>query len=401
MLTKEHAIADYNFSKGIISPDRLNRRDHRHYLQYAEHVLEVYRQGAGKTRRGLHRAVHKILEKEPDCPSRRIEAFCRLLDDVSIYEGDPFKRAARLRRQVFRQAAPFHPLVQRADRLFDHNEAEVKATIASDLGKPWAEIEGELFADVFEFHRLKDFIGYADGLALLSRYNVAQAQAALYRAVDMTVWARKDFKTIMRYAKLARLLHTIQSDEAKGYRIRFDGPVSMLRYTRRYGVNLAKFLPALIACQDWQMHARIATRRRGRTLALNLVSTDGLKSHFPSLEEFDSSIEKQFAEKWGDGQRDGWSLVREGEILHRGQRVYFPDFVLQHQDGRRIYLEIVGFWTPEYLQEKFATLQEFSDANILVAIAESLVGEVPKLPANAIRFKTSLKLKDVLARLPR
>lgn len=92
-------------------------------------------------------------------------------------------------------------------------------------------------------------------------------------------------------------------------------------------------------------------------------------------------------------------MDREGEILHKGQKVFTPDFVLRHEDGRVVYLEIVGFWTPEYLEEKFKILDAFREYDILVAIAESLVEDVPQLHFNAIRFKTSLSLKDVLSRL--
>ena len=65
----------------------------------------------------------------------------------------------------------------------------------------------------------------------------------------MTVWASDDFKTILRYAKLARLMHTIVRTGEGRYRFRFDGPASVLRHTRRYGAAMARFLPALIACR--------------------------------------------------------------------------------------------------------------------------------------------------------
>lgn len=397
MLTKEHAIADYR--RGQVFPDRLDRKSHACYLRYAGQMLDVYRQGQGKTRRKLHRAVRLIFEKEPDCPSRRIDAFCKLLDDVSVYDRDRGNKAAALRRKVFRPAASFFPLVQKVDRLFDHSEADVKAKIAAQLKKTWEEIDLQLFADIFDYHRLREFAGYPQPRALLSRYNVAQVQVALYRAVDMTVWAKGDFKTIMRYAKLARLLHTIKRDSRGGYQVRFDGPVSLFRHTRRYGVALARFLPALTACRDWRMHARISVGKKGWQVSLNLSSRDGLKGHFPALAEFDSSIEKVFAEKWGEEKRNGWSLVREGEMLHRGQKVFFPDFLLQHEDGRKVHFEIVAFWTPEYLRDKVATLETFRDENILLAVSEAVAEKLPQLPGKVVRFKSALLLKDVLDRL--
>jgi hypothetical protein len=409
MLTKEHAIADYN--RGQIIPDRLIQGPHSHYLQYAKLMLDIYQKGIGKTRRELHRSIYSVFANEPGCPSRRIEAFCKLLDDAGTYNRDIPGKAAKLRQKVFLLSAAFHPLVQSVDRFFEHSEAGVKAKIAEELGKPWSAIEEDLFADVSEFHRLKEFTGYEAPRDLLSRYNVAQVQAALYRAVEMIVWTGADLKTILRYAKLARLMHSIHRTAEGRYRIHFDGPASVLRNTRRYGVQMAKFLPALVACRDWSMHARLKTSRKGFMLSLQLSHRDHLKSHFPTLDEFDSSIEENFADKWGTEKRDGWLLLRESEILYKGQKVFFPDFVVKHDDGRIIYLEIIGFWTPQYLKAKKETLKTFRDHNILLAIAEGIAGdqedtpenngqeEVSALFAGAIRFKTTLHLKDVLAHL--
>lgn len=399
MLRREHAIAVYH--AGNVFPDRLTRREHAHYVPYAERMLRVYRFGAGRTRRELHRAVWAVFGDEPDCPARRIEAFCKLLDDRSVYQRDRRGKAAGLRREVFRMAAGKHPLVRRADRLFGNEEQAVKARIAERLGRPWPEIDRELFADVIEFHRLASFEGYPGPEALLARYNVAQVQAALYDAESMTVWMTEDFKTILRYAKLARLMHTVTRRGERDYVIRLTGPASVLRATRRYGAAMARFLPALVACRGWRMHAVIRTRRRGWAVALDLSSEAGLTSHLPPPEEFDSAVEESFAAKWGPDKRQGWKPVREGEILHDRQKVFVPDFVFRHDDGRTVLMEIVGFWTPEYLQAKLATLRWFEGHRILLAVAAPAREAFPELPDDAIPYKSALRVEDVLNRLER
>lgn len=399
MLTREHAIAEYE--GGRVLPDRLDRRRHAAYAGYAERMLAVYRRGAGRTRRELHADVREIFSHEPDCPTRRIEAFCKLLDEAGVFDSDRRGEAAELRRQVFRLAAGSHPLVSSADRLFGKDERQVKAEIAAALGMSWEEIDGRLFGDIIECHRLREFAGYVDGAALLARYNVAQVQAALFDAVEMTVWARDDFKTILRYAKLARLLHTIRRNGDEGYVMRFDGPASLLRTTRRYGAAMARFLPALVACRGWRMHAVVGRRGGSWVNRLELSPADGLTSHLPPPDEFDSSVEQAFAEKWGNDPREGWTLAREGEILHREQRVFVPDFVLRHADGRHRLLEIVGFWTPEYLDAKLKTLRLFRGEPIVIALADSRRNASFDAQATAsgiaiLRFKSSLSVKSVL-----
>jgi predicted nuclease of restriction endonuclease-like RecB superfamily len=399
VLTREQAINEIDFARGSVVPDRLTTAAHGRYLNYAERMVAIYRQGTGRTRRDLHRAVDDVFADQSDCPQRRIDAFCKLLDDAGVFERDRRGRAAILRRDVFRMAAPRHPLVRTADRLFENGEARVKLEIAESLGRSWSDIEAGLFADIVEFHRLERFNGFADGRALLSRYNVAQVQAALFDAQSMSVWAADDFKTIIRYAKLARLMHTILRLESGEYLFRFDGAASAIRETRRYGAALARFLPALIACRGWRMHAIVESRHTGRKLSLDLAATDGLTSHLPSPEEFDSQIEADFAAKWGTDPREGWTLIREGEILHQGQKVFVPDFVFRHTDGRTVLLEIIGFWTPEYLESKVTTLSAFGQTPILLAVAEPIRTALPNLSNNIVTYKTTLKLRDILEKL--
>jgi len=130
-----------------------------------------------------------------------------------------------------------------------------------------------------------------------------------------------------------------------------------------------------------------------------LSADDGLSSHLPPPSEFDSQVEEGFASKWGTDRRDGWLLDREGEILHRGQKVFVPDFVFRHEDGRAVLMEVVGFWTPEYIQAKLETLRAFKEDSILLAIAEPVSKAMSELPAEVIRYKTALRIKDVLESL--
>lgn len=397
MLTRDLALAEYRDWKLI--PDRLTRARHGGYIEYARRLLDIYRTSAGRTRRELHQAAREVFADEEDCPTRRIDAFCKLLDDVSTYDRDSRGRAAALRRVVFRAAAPEHPLVRKVDRLFEHSESEVKREIAQRLGRSWEEIDGQLFADIIEFHVLKSFEGYPDAAALLARYNVAQVQVALFGAISMVVWAGEDFKTILRYAKLARLMHTIERAGEGRYCFRFNGPASVLRQTRRYGVAMARFLPALVACRGWKMRAEIRTRRGGRTIWMDLSAEDGLNSHLPPPEEFDSSVEQTFAEKWGEEKRDGWQLVREGEVLHHGQKVFIPDNLFRHDDGRVVLMEIVGFWTPEYIEAKLQTLRIFAHHRILLAVSKTAGQQMGELPQGTITYGAKLSIKDVLASL--
>lgn len=395
MLSSEQSIIEYD--GGRAKPDRLTRKGHGHYVHYAERMLAVYRSGVGQTRRDLHRSVSGILANESDCPSRRIEAFCKLLDDAGEFETDPHGNAAALRMRVFSLAAPLHPLVRTPKCLFGTPESEAKERIARELGEPWENIDARLYTDVIGFQPLKRFSGHESAEMLLRHYNIAQVQACLYRAERMTIIASQDFRRILRHVKFARLMFELQCLGPSKYRIDLTGPASLLKETRRYGVQLAQIVPGLLACEGWQLDATVQTPW-GVKARFVLASTEGLRSHLPAQPEFDSGVEANFAAKFGQ-KRDGWTLLREPVILHDHQTTFVPDFAFRHDSGAEVLFEIVGFWTPKYLEEKREVLRRFRQHRILLAVPEESLAEGQTPPENVIVYKTAIKIEPVVQAL--
>ncbi len=360
MLRSEHSIVKYDFKRMMVQPDRLHRNRDDHYLSLVQVAIELYQDGVGKTRQSLHREVEDVFFDVPLCPPRRVAALLKLLDDHAIFDKEK-GAAASLRQKVFSLAAPMHPLVEKQEGMFDHTIETARQSISDALGLPWGEIESKLFSDVIELQVLREFLATIEPESLLSQYNVAQTQAALYRAVRVRVEAHADFKTILRHAKLAGLMHRITplQTDSLGYRFDFDGPQSSLRETTRYGIRFARLLPKLLACRDWSLTAEILGPREQR-FRMSLSPRDGLKSPLDAPEEFDSELEKSVLSVWESSPVDGWEMQRESEIMVRGQEVLTPDFVLfQSSSGRKVFIEVVGFWPPEYLQEKCKRLSKF------------------------------------------
>jgi len=193
------------------------------------------------------------------------------------------------------------------------------------------------------------------------------------------------------------LLHEVKALGPANYGIRLTGPVSVLHATRRYGVNFARLLPGLLSCRQWRMHAKL---NFGRLCAFfRLDSASGLRGHHPEGKLFDSSLEENFARKFGE-ERQGWKLEREADILVKGQKVFVPDFVFRHRDGRKVFFEIVGFWTPEYLQAKWKTLSLFREQPILVSVSkrDALAGAA-EIPKDVLTHSEALQVRPILKRL--
>ena len=84
---------------------------------------------------------------------------------------------------------------------------------------------------------------------------------------------------------------------------------------------------------------------------------------------FDSSIEQSFAEAFTALENsqavDGWKLVREPEPLLLDYSIFIPDFALT-RSARRIYVEILGFWTPAYRERKIQKLRQLQGREDIV-----------------------------------
>jgi predicted nuclease of restriction endonuclease-like RecB superfamily len=162
---------------------------------------------------------------------------------------------------------------------------------------------------------------------------------------------------------------------------------------------MARFLPGLLSCRGWRMQALLKPAGWFRRVMFELDSNCKLTTNVPAPEEFDSEVERAFARNWGDEPREGWRLERETEILHIRQKVFVPDFVFQHEDGRRAMMEVIGFWTPEYLQQKEETLRQFHKHRILLAVVQSAKDRFDTDNPMVFSYKTVIKIDEVLRRL--
>ena len=86
-------------------------------------------------------------------------------------------------------------------------------------------------------------------------------------------------------------------------------------------------------------------------------------------------------------------------ILEAGEALLVPDFVFTHEDGTEVVLEIVGYWTPEYLREKLGKLAKVTAPNLIVAVRKALALQPGSLPATALPFSTGILLRDLMPRL--
>jgi hypothetical protein len=270
------------------------------------------------------------------------------------------------------------------------------------------QIRAGLYADLAE-NRILTRFDVPTPEELLHRYNLSQVQGVFYRASQITLNAHRnvpgEYKLLFRYLKLFQLMAYIEGDADHGFTITIDGPTSLFSSSTRYGLAIAKLIPALLHVTRWSLSATLQTRdfytNNWKTGRFTLNSDCGLVSHYPPGKPYDSMLEAAFADRW-DSLKTDWVLEREVDLIPIPGSVMIPDFRLVHPDGRSFLLEIVGYWRPEYLQKKFAQVRRAQSDNLILAISERLNLEkagvkMNDVPAQIIWFKDKLLPKAVLA----
>jgi uncharacterized protein len=80
-------------------------------------------------------------------------------------------------------------------------------------------------------------------------------------------------------------------------------------------------------------------------------------------------------------------------VIDLAGSAFAPDFVLSREMGERVYLEVLGFWTPQSLKRR---LEEFAHAgvgNFILAAWDDLRGSrdpLTTVPPNVINYKRTL-----------
>ena len=270
------------------------------------------------------------------------------------------------------------------------------------------QVRNGLYADLSE-NKILTVFDAPTAPDVLNRYNLSQVQGVFYKASQLVLNAHRnvpgEYKLLFRYLKLFQLMAYIEGDADHGFTITIDGPTSLFNSSTRYGLAIAKLIPALLHVTKWSLSSILQSRdaytNTWKTGRFTLNSECGLVSHYPPGKPYDSMLEASFADKW-DALKSGWALEREVDLIPIPGSVMIPDFRLVHPDGRTFLLEIVGYWRPEYLQKKFSQVRRAGRDDLILAISERLNLEkagvkLNDVPARIVWFKDKLLPKAVLA----
>ncbi|MEH2035487.1 DUF790 family protein [Nostoc sp.] len=373
--------------------------------ELATELINYFQSAVGKTQGVLERQLTDFEGDSTDYRVKRGLAYI-LKSSFCTFEVVSPLEPQMLRERVFSLAAKSVSsrestqvtLSKIADELTQELEREVLLE----------QVRNGLYADLSE-NKILTVFDAPTAPDLLNRYNLSQVQGVFYKASQLVLNAHRnvpgEYKLLFRYLKLFQLMAYIEGDADHGFTITIDGPTSLFNPSTRYGLAIAKLIPALLHVTRWSLSSILQSRdaytNSWKTGRFTLNSECGLVSHYPPGKPYDSMLEASFADKW-DALKSGWALEREVDLIPIPGSVMIPDFRLVHPDGRTFLLEIVGYWRPEYLQKKFSQVRRAGRDDLILAISERLNLEkagvkLNDVPARIVWFKDKLLPKAVLA----
>jgi hypothetical protein len=323
-----------------------------------------------------YRDVLSFLKAPPRVPSpsgKRLMALW-VLQKMCSFQKPPIK-AVRVREIIALEA-------QRARDVGQFHRPDVLAACAERFGIAAAEMESQIFSDLPNERRIALPNTAPDPHSLVAETNLALAQGLLKAASEVTIRLYGGARAVVRQVHLRRLLCTVERSKTDGVLLHISGALSLFHHTTMYGHALAAILPLLSWCERFDLVARCVLR--GREISAHLNSHDPIPRKQPPR-QYDSRIEERFASDFMKASLD-WDLTREPEPIEVDNALVFPDFAIIHRrdTSKRFLLEIVGFWTPDYLREKINRLRRLPDGiPLILCIDRGLNCGGNELPSNA------------------
>jgi uncharacterized protein len=375
------------------------------WQEAAEQLLVLLRNAEQRTRGELEDEVRDAFGDEPNQLVH--QGLAKLLLDRCDFEVASAHPPEQIRDEVFRAAAAAWAKEGAGGeavpgRRFDR--AAVLEHVGGKLGMSVDAVLHGLFADLKSEQRL---IRFKDLTAerLLELYNVALAQAVLLRSVGVQVHIRGEppqrYRQLLRKLKFHRLMCEVEATGPDAYRLRLDGPLSLFSATQKYGLQLALFLPAILQCRDFELHADLRWGSQRRPKAFKLSPRDGLIAHGADTGMYVPPELAMFVDLFRKKVTD-WDISAEPDLVPLGDGFWVPDYQLIHRaTGRVVYLEVLGFWRRSSVQRHLERLRQHAREPFLLAVSEQLHVEdadLEGLPAGIHRFR-QMPLPDKIARL--
>jgi hypothetical protein len=335
-------------------------------LDWVGEVVDVVSAAAGQPWRvALERLDDTRRSEQPRAPVR----FGAVVNAIQRVLGGRARNAKAAR--AARSLVLGRPVLTAADR-----EARI-AFAAQELAVTCAAVEKLLWSDLPRERPVELPHGRPSELEVAAAANVHLLQRAMMRAqtVKLRVWGNAG---LLIHTAAARGLLTTISRGARGETVLdIVGPLGLFHRTAVYGRTLAGLVPLLAGCDRFELE--LLSRGRDQLYTVEVASPVLLPS-VPvrmSLPDYELvRLTKELARV----ARDITVTSRPPPIV-AGASLVCPDAVLEFA-GRATYVELIGFWTNEFLQNKLELYRRAGIDDVVFCVDESRGCTKDELPAS-------------------
>lgn len=315
-------------------------------LALAGRLLSAYEVESGRTREDIEELTEAAVSAFGNLKVAR--GLLKVIDDRAEFTAPQDIDYASARMRLFRLSAELLSSGRYADEASYRRELAMRSS-------GWAlSSESACYADLPSNDRLTGLRSLT-ARQVLERYNVGLVQGVLLRAsrLEVTVGAQEEpsrLRRLMRYVRFFRLLCVAERLSDGGMRLTVDGPGSVLEQSKRYGLQLAEFFPAVCSLRRWRLTAEVEWSERPQRLELD--ETSGLVCPYHNYAAV-APEELRLFERHFRECASSWSLCEESPFLEGpGGALYFPDFSFRHEEGGEAQLELFHRWHATQLRSR-------------------------------------------------
>jgi hypothetical protein len=341
---------------------------HKGLLDLATRLINIYDFEQGLSRAEIEEAALPLLKTQKDL--KLAKGLNKIILDRCVFDIPGNTDCAGTRKKIFTRSA----------KLIKSGKFPGYMDFYNAMHPEDREIlkfmEGGIYSDLPENEKL---IGIKKIFPkeLLQRYNCSLVQSLLIYSGNINIKVEDpdpaELRKMLKYLKFFALLAEFKSNAPPGpdipqqLQLKVDGPMSLFENTRKYGIRLASFFPAVCGLRKWKIRTNLEIN--GSELKLSLDETSGLVSHYRNFSAYVpeeiSVFKKLFSKKSGK-----WRFSESSPLLNMGgQNILFPDFTFENiETGNSTHLELFHRWHSGPLEKVIRHCERNTETPLIIGV---------------------------------